>query len=223
MNRPLQRRADRVIWAGTVLYLLAASHELFAAVPPAPTPAPAPAAAAAAPAAPATPAQHFQKECGDCHLAYPARLLPAASWRAMMGSLERHFGVDASLDERTAQAIGQYLVQNAGPEQRFGPAPRRPGTVPAGATPAGAAPAAAAAPLLRISDAPWFVREHREVTPAILAMKEVGSISNCAACHTDATQGRFSESALRMPGGARNGRGFGEEHERGREKEHDRD
>ncbi len=212
MNQRLQRRADRVIWAGTVLYLLTASHELFAATPPVPPAAPATATAAvavpAAPAAPATPAQHFQKECGDCHLAYPARLLPAASWRAMMGNLERHFGVDASLDERTAQIVGQYLAQNSGREPRPGP---------------DAAPAVAAAPLLRISDVPWFVREHREVSPAILAMKEVGSISNCAACHTDATQGRFSESALRMPGGARNGRGFGEGHERGREREHDRD
>jgi mono/diheme cytochrome c family protein len=136
----------------------------------------------------------------------------------MMGNLERHFGVDASLDERTAQLVGQYLVQNAGPERRAG----RGEPPPVAAT---ASAAAAAAPLLRISDAPWFVREHREVSPAILAMQEVGSISNCAACHTDATQGRFSESALRMPGGARNGRGFGEEHEHenGRGREHDRD
>jgi hypothetical protein len=131
----------------------------------------------------------------------------------MMGSLERHFGVDASLDVRTAQIVGQYLVQSAGPERRFGPAVPLSAAAQAGARPASAAPAAATPPL-RISDAPWFVREHREVSPSILAMKEVGSISNCAACHTDATQGRFSESALRMPGGARNGRGFGEEHDR---------
>jgi hypothetical protein len=153
--------------------------------------------------APQTPAQHYQKECGDCHMAYPARLLPAPSWRALMSGLERHFGVDASLDARTAQVVGQYLEQNAGSERRL----VRPG-----------APVAGSAPLLRISDADWFRREHREVPATTWKSNAIGSVSNCAACHTDAAQGRFSEGALRMPGGARNGREFGEENEHERER-----
>lgn len=31
----------------------------------------------------------WQTECGSCHVAFPPRLLPAESWRAMMSGEER--------------------------------------------------------------------------------------------------------------------------------------
>jgi len=34
----------------------------------------------------------YRSECGDCHMPYPAGLLPAASWRRIMNGLEDHFG-----------------------------------------------------------------------------------------------------------------------------------
>ena len=34
----------------------------------------------------------WKSECASCHVAYPARLLPAESWRALMGGLDKHFG-----------------------------------------------------------------------------------------------------------------------------------
>ena len=40
-----------------------------------------------------------QAECAACHIAYPAGMLPAPSWKRLMGSLDHHYGTDASLDE----------------------------------------------------------------------------------------------------------------------------
>ena len=51
----------------------------------------------------------------------------------------------------------------------------------------------------RISRAPWFVREHDEVDPAVWKRRAVGSASNCVACHVNAAQGSFSEREIRIP------------------------
>lgn len=109
------------------------------------------------------------KECGACHIAFPPALLPAASWKAVMADLPNHFGEDASLPADKVAAISEYLTQNAG----------RSGLV-------------AGAPVLRISEQGWWIREHRnEVPPARWA--EVGSKANCKACHRKAEQGDFED------------------------------
>jgi len=54
------------------------------------------------------------KECGDCHMAYPAVFLPAGSWNKMMGNLSNHFGEDASLDDTPRKHVTAYLTSNAG-------------------------------------------------------------------------------------------------------------
>ena len=46
----------------------------------------------------------YVAECASCHIPYPPRFLPAASWRALMGNLGDHFGTDASLDAQTVAA-----------------------------------------------------------------------------------------------------------------------
>jgi len=78
----------------------------------------------------------YRSECGSCHVAYPPKLLPAQSWRQLMGRLERHFGSDASLDAATRQDIEGYLAANAG--RRGAP----PGPEP------------------RITRTRWFFKEH---------------------------------------------------------------
>ena len=50
-------------------------------------------------------------ECSACHMAYPAGMLPARSWRALMGDLSNHFGEDASLPEETRAAMKQILAE----------------------------------------------------------------------------------------------------------------
>ena len=48
-------------------------------------------------------------------LPYPPSLLPARSWRAIMGRLDQHFGADASLDPKAVADLTAFLHQHAGP------------------------------------------------------------------------------------------------------------
>jgi hypothetical protein len=137
------------------------------------------AAAAATPAfaATETAATKWANECGGCHVAYPAKYLPAVTWTKIMSGLDKHFGSDASLDAQTAKEIGGYLTANAGSGKR-------------GENPAS----------LRISDTRWFQREHsEEMDPAIFKSPQVKSVANCGACHTAAAKGDYSERGIRIP------------------------
>ncbi|MGE0356218.1 MAG: cytochrome C [Burkholderiales bacterium] len=124
----------------------------------------------------------YRQECGACHVAYPPQLLSAASWRAVMGGLDRHFGTDASLEPAARASLLALLERHAG---------RRDTT-------------AGGQPQLRITETAWFRKEHREELPAdILRRPEVKSFANCGACHTGAEKGDYSEASLRVPGGRR--------------------
>ena len=118
----------------------------------------------------------WQSECGSCHIAYPPRLLPARSWRALMSDLDRHFGTTASVDPPAAASILAFLEANAGRDR-----------------------SPAAPPLLRISESPWFVHEHDDVAGAVWRSPKVKSAANCGACHQGAERGRFSEHDVRIP------------------------
>lgn len=132
---------------------------------------------AAVPAgAASTPDPLYQAECGSCHVAYPARLLPAESWRRIIAGLSAHFGADASLDADSAAAIEQYLTSQA----------RRPRR------------SESTAPL-RITDTRWFRREHDEVPRLWWDSPAVRGPSDCGACHTEAERGRFGEGGIRRP------------------------
>ncbi|ADE11252.1 diheme cytochrome c [Sideroxydans lithotrophicus] len=119
----------------------------------------------------------WQNECGACHVAYPPRLLPAESWRAVMTGLDKHFGSDASLDAATAREIGAFLERNAG-SSRY---------------------ATTGKPVLRITETRWFVREHDEVPARVWKNPKVRSAANCSACHTQAESGNYSEHNIRIP------------------------
>lgn len=122
----------------------------------------------------------YQQECSSCHVAYPPQLLSAASWRAVMGGLDTHFGTDASVDPATQAALLRYLQANAGSRDT----------------------SANGKPLLRITETRWFVHEHSEELPRnIWRNPAVKSPSNCSACHVQAEQGNYSERTLRLPRG----------------------
>lgn len=123
----------------------------------------------------------FEEECGSCHLAYPPQMLSAASWRAVMDGLPRHFGTDASLEEKRRAAIADFLQANAGGRKT------------------GATLDTAGQPLLRISDTGWFRREHRKIAAATWQHPQVKSVANCAGCHTLAAEGDYRERNIRMP------------------------
>ena len=120
-------------------------------------------------------------ECGSCHLAYPAAMLPRSSWTRMIGDLPNHFGDDASVDAATAERITRYLVANAadGDGRRYG------GKLLRGVS-IDSAP-------LRITELPKWISEHRKISAAEWKSKEVGTKANCAACHADAERGYFDD------------------------------
>ena len=126
----------------------------------------------------------YEEECGSCHMAYPAMLLPEQSWRKIMAGLEDHFGDNAELDATTRREIEDYLVRESARVsyqklfRNLGDA--RP---------------------LRITELPYFVHEHDEIPARFVAGNDrVTSLSQCGACHQDAERGRFDEDDVVIPG-----------------------
>ena len=117
----------------------------------------------------------YVEECSGCHVPYPASGLPAASWGALMGGLDRHFGSDASLAQQDADTIRRWLRTNAGRG------------------------AANRAEPLRITRTAWFLREHDEIPVATWRSPAVKAAAHCAACHRGAERGDFSEHDVRIP------------------------
>ena len=120
----------------------------------------------------------FQAECSACHMAYPPGLLSAASWKEMMGTLDKHFDTDASLDEATIAEILPFLEANAGTSRKAD---------------------SGAKPVLRITETGWFKHEHDEISPATWKRDSIKSSSNCMACHTSADKGNSDEDNVRIP------------------------
>jgi len=118
----------------------------------------------------------YQKECASCHFGYQPALLSKSSWQQVMAHLNDHFGTDASLNPKEHDTLLAYLMQNAG-----GSKLARDNTS------------------MRITRSPKFIKEHREVPARLIAQKEVGSLSNCSACHTMADKGNYSERNIKIP------------------------
>ena len=94
-----------------------------------------------------------------------------------MSGLDKHFGTDASLDPATTAEILGFLEKNASLRKT----------------------AATTPPPLRITEMQWFIHDHDEISNRTWKDPRVKSPSNCAACHTGAEEGRFSEHALHVP------------------------
>lgn len=121
----------------------------------------------------------YQKECGSCHMAYQPQFLPKRSWDKTMNALDNHFGTDATLDPADHKTIQNYLASHASKNDRM--------TDMKGAV------------ALRISETPYFVREHREVTKKMVSQPSVKSFANCNACHTQAANGSYREREIKIP------------------------
>jgi len=130
----------------------------------------------------------WQSECGACHVAFPPRLLPAASWTRIMDGLADHFGENAELAPETAGRIRAYLQSHAasarGQGWRYDEN--------------GAATSTEAAPM-RITETRWFRHEHDDIRAAVWKREAIGSPANCAACHRGAEQGEFNEHKIKIP------------------------
>lgn len=127
----------------------------------------------------------YGEECGACHMAYPAALLPAESWRGLMAGLSDHFGEDAGLPPAEAGPVTAWLTANAAEtlDTKAGHAFRQ----------------ASARHPGRITDTPFWQRRHADVPKALFESKAVRSPGNCKACHVDAAQGAFRRAAIDIP------------------------
>ncbi|MDD4949598.1 diheme cytochrome c [Sulfuricurvum sp.] len=121
----------------------------------------------------------YTKECGACHMAYQPQFLPKRSWEKTMKMLDNHFGSDATLDPQDHKTIQNYLVSHASKNDQMSDIK---GNI-----------------ALRISETPYFIREHREVSKKMVTQPAVKSFANCNACHTQATNGSYREREVRIP------------------------
>jgi hypothetical protein len=111
-------------------------------------------------------------QCGDCHMVYPARMLPGRSWAAIVSKLNDHFGEDAAIPERDLAAIRDYLTANAAdspsasPKQRHFMSEIIPDSTP-----------------LRITATPWWGQMHADFHSDRWKHYNVTSPGNCLGCH----------------------------------------
>ena len=120
------------------------------------------------------------KECGACHMTFQAQMLPKRSWVKIMDTLDSHFGEDATLNETKTQQVKNYLVDNAADSGWWNGKFRR--GIDDNMTP------------LRISEMPYWVREHNEEVPNwAWSDPKVKSKANCEACHPRAKAGNYDD------------------------------
>lgn len=120
---------------------------------------------------------NYVKECGACHVAFPAALLQAQNWATVMKSLDRHYGTDASLDAKTEATLGRWLADNASRREKHGVEP-------------------VAGQPVRLTESAWFQKEHRRAKAPVLTGKKA-TFAQCEACHTQAAKGDYNEGSMR--------------------------
>lgn len=131
----------------------------------------------------------YQEECGSCHFVYQPGLLPARSWDRIMAGLEDHFGDNAELDEDDARAIRKHLSAHAADNSPYMRSAKIMRSLDGDEAP------------LRITETRYFKHKHREVPDRLVFDNiEVGSFSNCQACHTNAADGRYDDDEVNIAG-----------------------
>lgn len=130
----------------------------------------------------------YRSECAACHFAYQPGLLPARSWRYIMGNLADHYGDNAELDPDTVASLLTYLEANAADNAAERRSRRIVGSLAPDEVP------------LRITELPHLRHEHNEIPRRYLRDERIGSLSNCSACHTRAEEGSYREREISIPG-----------------------
>lgn len=128
----------------------------------------------------------YQKECADCHMAYPATLHTSESWLKLMSDLENHFGEDASLADAKVKAITPYLQANSAEHSKT-----------EAAYYIGLRPTAS----LEITETKYWKKRHKRLSERDFKNPAVQSKANCKACHLDAQTGFFDDANIQLPKG----------------------
>ena len=133
--------------------------------------------------------QQYLDECGSCHFPYQPGLLPARSWKKMMGGLDNHFDENAELPVEEVKSLTDYLVKNAADDANYKRSRKIMKSLRSDAAP------------LRATETPYLIEKHDELSPAMVKNNpKVESLSRCEVCHRKASTGSFSESEILIPG-----------------------
>lgn len=129
----------------------------------------------------------YTKECASCHFGYPPGLLPSASWRHIMTTLNQHYGTDASIDENERVQIENFLVQNASETSNYKRSVKITRSLQPGVL------------YTSLTQIPYLQKKHRKIDKNLVAQKEVRSLARCAACHREAERGEFNKRSVNIP------------------------
>ena len=129
----------------------------------------------------------WSEECGSCHLSFHPSLLPGRSWQRLLAQQGQHFGADLGLDGATTVALLAYANDNAAEKHATEAALKIDRSIPSSDVPTS------------ITQTPYWVRKHHEVTAADWALPWIKSKANCEACHQDAQAGTFEDAAMQIP------------------------
>lgn len=129
----------------------------------------------------------WREECSACHLAFHPSLLPARSWKVMMQEQASHFGEDLYLQQDTVNEIMTFLVENAAEQELTEAAWKINRSIPKTET------------LQRITETPYWIKKHQDISDPIWKHLKVKGKVNCAACHLDAEAGTFEDAAMHLP------------------------
>ncbi len=128
----------------------------------------------------------YQAQCGACHFAYQPEFLPESSWTKILTSLDEHFGESVELDAESEKTILDYLKSNSADHSTT----KRAAKVMRGL--------GSQIPL-RITQIPYIIKEHHEISQDVLKREAIGSLSNCIACHTTAQDGIYDDDNVKIP------------------------
>jgi hypothetical protein len=129
----------------------------------------------------------YKKECGACHMAFPPQLLPARSWKRVMGSLDSHFGESAKLDAATHEKIGAYLASNSADRAHNAESMAIMASVGSADTPD------------RITKVPYIEGIHAAVLePRWKGTPRPKTLAECSTCHYRAETGDFFERRFKV-------------------------
>ncbi len=129
----------------------------------------------------------WQENCGECHLAYHPSLLPIRSWHRLLEEQHDHFGEDLFLTPDTVAALFEYAKGNSAEQVSRELSWRTLRSLAADTTP------------LRITELSYWREVHRDIDASAWEHSSVSGKFNCGACHRDARQGGFMNSAMHLP------------------------
>jgi hypothetical protein len=130
----------------------------------------------------------WQTECGSCHLAYHPTLLASRSWEKLLQQQHQHFGEDLYLGDATLADLRTYATANSAERGMTEPSRKIMHRMDSAATP------------LRITETRYWRRKHHDIAPEIWRQSNVNGKGQCDACHSDAAQGWFEDSRMKIPG-----------------------